>query len=150
MPNALTVFVDTNVLLYSVDARDAAKQGAAIAWIERCWRDRCGRLSTQVLNEFYVNLRRSAPSYAKKAARDLVRSYRAWLPWLVDENTVDLAWAIEDRVAIGYWDALMVAAAQQHGCRYLLTEDLQHDQQIDTLRVINPFKVAPDVLDTAT
>ena len=150
MPNGSTVFVDTNVLLYAVDPRDAKKRSGATAWLERCWRDRCGRLSTQVLNELYVNLRRVAPGLERKDARDLVQRYRAWSPWLVDDVTVDLAWNLEDRLAISYWDALMVAAAQQQGCDFLLTEDLQHDLAIDGLRVVNPFRATPSLLDSTS
>jgi len=41
----------------------------------------------------------------------------------------------------------MVSAAQHMGCTLLLTEDLQHDQRIDGLRVVNPFLVGPEILD---
>ena len=43
----------------------------------------------------------------------------------------------------------MVAAAQQQGCTLLLTEDLQHDQRIDALRIVNPFIAGPELLDAA-
>jgi len=43
-----------------------------------------------------------------------------------------------------------VASAQHMGCTLLLTEDLQHDQRIDSVRLINPFKVGPDLLDSPT
>ena len=79
--------------------------------------------------------------------RALVRRYPSWKPWLVDETTVDQAWALQDRFALNYWDALMVAAAQQQGCTVLLTEDLQHDQRIDGLRIVNPFLLGPEILD---
>lgn len=32
-------------------------------------------------------------------------------------------------------------------CSYLLTEDLQHDQIMDGVRILNPFLVGPDRLD---
>ena len=51
------IFLDTNVFLYGIDDRDADKRDRARAWIAACWQRRCGRLSTQVLNEFYVNVR---------------------------------------------------------------------------------------------
>jgi predicted nucleic acid-binding protein len=147
MPNGSTVFVDTNVLLYAVDPRTPGKQQAAQRWLERCWRSDCGRLSTQVLNELYVNLLRLAPSMGIDSARRFVREYRAWTPWIVDDDTADRAWELQDALGLHYWDALMVAAAQQQGCRWLLTEDLQHDQRIDGLRVVNPFAVGPEILD---
>lgn len=147
MPSDSTVFVDTNVLLYAQDPRVPEKQARASAWLAQCWRAGCGRLSTQVLNELFVNLRRTAPQLDLTEGRALVRRYRAWQPLVVDDTTVDLAWTLQDRFALSYWDALMVAAAQQQGCRYLLTEDLQHGQQIDRLQILNPFLVGIEVLD---
>jgi predicted nucleic acid-binding protein len=147
MPSASTVFVDTNVLLYAQDPRDAGKQAKAAAWLEACWRRDAGRLSTQVLHELYVNLTRLAPKLGVAATRAVATRYRAWRPWLVDETTIDAAWDLQDRTSLAYWDALMVAAAQQQGCALLLTEDLQHDQRIDSLRIVNPFLVGPELLD---
>ena len=63
------------------------------------------------------------------------------------KSTVESAWAVESRFGLHFWDALMVASAQQQGCRWLLTEDLQHDQTFDTVRVVNPFVVGPELLD---
>jgi predicted nucleic acid-binding protein len=146
MPSALTVFVDTNVLLYAQDPRTPAKQSRAETWLSLCWNLSCGRISSQVLNELYVNLRRVAPSMTPVATRTLVRRYRTWHPWQVDETTVDQAWDVQDRFGYGYWDCLMVAAAQMQGCELLLTEDLQHNQQIDKLRIVNPFLLSPDSL----
>lgn len=150
MPSASTVFVDTNVLLYAVDPRVAVKQAAAQAWLRQCWQRDCGRISTQVLHELFANLRRVAPSLSAEDARRLVREYRAWTPWLVDDDTVDTAWQLQDRFNFQYWDALMVAAAQAQGCSLLLTEDLQHDLRVDQLRILNPFLIGPEVLDAPT
>lgn len=150
MPNALTVFVDTNVLLYAADPRHPAKQAGARGWLQQCWHRGCGRISSQVLHELYANLRRVAPTLAIADARGLVRKYRAWSPWLVDHETVDAAWDLQDRFRFAYWDALMVAAAQQQGCGLLLTEDLQHEQVIDDLRIVNPFLLGPEILDART
>lgn len=52
---------------------------------------------------------------------------------------LDRAWTAQDRYRLAFWDALIVAAAQAAGCRYLLTEDFQPDQQLDDLTVVNPF-----------
>ncbi len=149
MPSALTVFVDTNVLLYSQDPRNAGKKQVAESWLQRCWRDDIGRLSSQVLHELYANLRRVAPSLPALEARSMVQHYRAWAHWTVDDETVDLAWSLQDRFQFNYWDALMVAAAQQQGCAMLLTEDLQHELRVDSLRIVNPFRVGPELLDAS-
>jgi predicted nucleic acid-binding protein len=147
MPSGSIVFVDTNVLLYALDPRDPGKQASAQAWLRRCWQGNCGRISTQVLHEVYASMRRAARALSVEEARSVVRDYRAWGPWLVDEKTVDIAWTLQDRFSLSYWDALMVAAAQQQGCRYLLSEDMQHEQRFDALTLLNPFLVGPEVLD---
>jgi len=142
------VFVDTNVLLYGVDDKDLVKRDRAREWLAACWSRRCGRLSTQVLHEFYWNARKKFPSQlARGDARAEVRRYQQWQPWTVDHATVESAWAVESRSGLSYWDALMVAAAQHMGCTLLLTEDLQHDQRIDSVRIVNPFEIGPSLLD---
>jgi predicted nucleic acid-binding protein len=144
----IAVFVDTNVLLYGEDAADPKKQAQALAWLAELWKRRCGRLSTQVLNEFYVNATRKAkPPMPAGDARAEVRRYQRWQPWQVDHATVESAWAIESRFGLGYWDALIVAAAGHLGCEFLLSEDLQHEQRIDGVQIINPFRVGPALLD---
>jgi predicted nucleic acid-binding protein len=142
------VFVDTNVLLYAVDDTDPGKQRRSRQWLTACWQRRCGRLSTQVLNEFYANARkRFATAISAGDARAEVRRYQLWKPWIIDQATIETAWAAESRYRLDYWDALMVAAAQHMGCTVLLSEDLQHDQRIDALRIVNPFLAGPELLD---
>ena len=141
------VFVDTNVLLYAVDDADIRKRDLARLWLAACWEQRCGRVSTQVLNEFYSNARkRFATAISAGDARAEVRRLQQWRPWQIDQPTVETAWAVESRYGINYWDALMVAAAQHQGCTRLLTEDLQHGQQIDGVRIVNPFIEGPETL----
>ena len=147
MPNDSTVFVDTNVFLYSFDERDIAKQVISRRWLAWCWESRRGRLSTQVVNEFYANaLGKFSKTLPHQKARAEIRRLRAWQIWQIDDATVEGAWALQDRFALNYWDALMVASAQQMGCGYLLTEDLQHGQHIDELQIINPFLSEPTAL----
>lgn len=148
MPNGSNVFVDTNVLLYSEDGRDRRKQAQAIAWLDALWSRQSGRLSTQVLNEFYANVtRKIAPPMPAGDARAEVRRYQRWQPWQMDHATVEVAWSVESRFRVNYWDALIIAAAQQQGCSLLLSEDLQHEQHFDGVQVLNPFLVGPERLD---
>jgi predicted nucleic acid-binding protein len=146
----IAVFVDTKVLIYSEDTAHARKHAQAVEWLGELWRRRCGRLSTQVLNEFYANVtRRIKPPMPNGDARAEVRRYQRWQPWAVDHATVESAWAIESRFGLAYWDALIVAAARQIGCQYVLSEDMQHEQRIDSVQILNPFLVGPAILDAA-
>jgi predicted nucleic acid-binding protein len=150
MANGSTVFVDTNVLVYAEDRAHPDKHLAARRWLRELWMRRQGRLSTQVLNEFYVTVtRKLVPAMPAGDARAEVRRFQRWQPWLPDHATVESAWAVESRFGLHFWDALMVASAQQQGCRWLLSEDLQHDQSFDTVRVVNPFMAGPELLDVA-
>jgi len=146
--SATLVLVDTNVLLYCFDDRDPVKRDLAQAWITACWTRRCGRIGVQVLNEFYANARKKfASAISAGDARAEVRRYQQWKPWQIDHATVETAWAVESRYGLNYWDALIVASAQHQGCGYVLSEDLQHGQQIDGVRILNPFVTGPEVLD---
>ena len=144
-----SVFVDTNILIYSEDGADAAKQKAALAWLQVLWLKGLGRVSTQVLNEFYViATRKLKPPLPSGDARAEVRRYELWQPWQGDHATVESAWAVESRYGLHYWDCLVVAAAQHLGCRYLLSEDMAHEQRYGGVQVINPFKVGIELLDS--
>jgi len=138
------VFVDANVIVYSRDSRDPAKQERAAAWLRHLWDSGEGRLSAQVLHEYYVTVtRKLRPGMAVAEARADVRALLPWLVAVPEAQLVEGAWQEQDQASLAWWDALLVAAARAAGCRTLITEDLQHDQDLSGLRVVNPFRVAP-------
>jgi predicted nucleic acid-binding protein len=132
------VFVDSNIFLYAVDDADPRKQRVARDWRAELWKSRRGRVSFQVLNEFYVNAVRLNPA-ASDEARAEVRDLLAWNPVIVDATLIERGWKLQDRYHLSYWDSLIVAAAKAASCRYLLTEDLQSGQELDGVEVVNPF-----------
>ena len=135
-----TLFVDTNVLLYARDSSEQRKQPLAREWLDVLWEHRCARLSYQVLNEYYVAVtRKLRPGLEPNEARADVRDLMAWRPVSPDEPLLEDAWGLESRFGLSYWDAQIVAAARAAGCRYLLTEDLQHGQDLDGVTVMDPF-----------
>jgi predicted nucleic acid-binding protein len=136
------VFVDTNVFLYALDRADLKKQLAARAWREELWKNRLGRISFQVLQEFYVKATRKWPE-GREEARAEVKDLLEWGPVAVDAAILERGWKLQDRYQLSYWDALIVAAAKSAGCRYLLTEDLQTNQDLDGIMVISPFLTEP-------
>lgn len=141
------VFVDTNVLVYQLDARNPDKQGRAKAWLDHLWASRTGRISSQVLQEFYVTVtRKMSPGLDREVARKVVQALWAWSPVLTDDRIFVAAWMLQDRFELSWWDSLIVAAAKASQCSHLLTEDLQHGQDLDGLRVVNPFRLSPELL----
>jgi predicted nucleic acid-binding protein len=136
------VFVDTAVLLAADDAFDASRQAQARAWLQALWLRRAGRVSTQVLSDYYVSVTRTFGMSAGDA-RAKVRRLQLWQPWQIDHQTVETAWGVEARFGLHYWDALIVAAAAQSGANHLLTTGLQHRQQIDGVTILHPLQATP-------
>ena len=139
------VFVDTNVLVYALDAAAGDKHHQARTWMLALWQSGRGRVSTQVLQEFYVTVtRKLTPGLSREAAQIEARALYSWAPVEVTTAVLDRAWHIESRFQLSWWDALIVAAAQSAQCALLLTEDLQHGQIFDGVQVINPFRTTPE------
>jgi predicted nucleic acid-binding protein len=140
-----TVFVDTNVLVYVRDRTDEAKQRMAAEWMASLWDSRLGRLSVQVLQEYYVTLtKKLKPARSAEEVREDVIALSAWRPVAIDVGTSERAWELQDRFAFSGWDSLIVAAASEMRCRYLLSEDLQDGQVVDGLTIVSPFTHRPD------
>jgi predicted nucleic acid-binding protein len=135
-------FVDTNVLLYRFAAGESQKQPAAELWIQSLWSHGAGRISWQIIFEFYANAVRKA-GIPVEAARKSVQELMMWHPEPPLNATLERAWHWCDHAQINFWDALIVAAAEQSGCRWLLTEDLQAGQTFGSVTVINPFQSSP-------
>lgn len=84
-----------------------------------------------MLQEFYVKVIQKWPA-ARDEARAEVRDLLAWEPLPVDGEMLERRWRVQDRYQLSFWDALIAAAAQMASCRYLLTEDLQPGQGLDS------------------
>jgi predicted nucleic acid-binding protein len=140
-------FIDTNLLVYSRDASEPEKQQKAMKWMACLWHDKSGRLSYQVLQEFYVTVTHKLdPGLPVEIARMDVRSLVSWQPLSSSASVLERAWGIQDRYGLSWWDSLIVSAAQTAECRYLLTEDLQENQMLGEVKVVNPFETGPDLL----
>ncbi len=132
-------FIDTNVLIYAHDVDAKAKHEAAKRILRELWSERTGVLSTQVLQEFYVNVTRKIPNpLSKDLARTVVNNYAIWC---VDTTPaeISMAFQIEDASRIGFWDALIVASALKSGAVRILSEDLNAGQMISGIFIENPF-----------
>ncbi len=132
-------FADTNILLYAISRQpaEASKAAAANALLDN------GdlALSSQVLQEFYVQATRSTRSspLTHEQAASLVTAFGRFP---IQETTLALvhaAMASCRRFQISYWDAAIIEAGRLMGCTHVLSEDLNHGQDYDGIRVINPF-----------
>lgn len=134
-------FVDTNILMYAHDTAAGVKHDRARALVEELWRNRSGVVSTQVLQELCVNLRRkSARPVDLKTARAIVKDYLAWHVVANTGESVLNALEIEERYRISFWDALIVQACEAARATVLYSEDLSDGQTYRGVRVVNPLR----------
>jgi predicted nucleic acid-binding protein len=135
------IFVDTNVLLYAHDQQEGRKREIAKPIVADLVRTGRGALSTQILQELYVNVTRKA-RLPPAEARELVRDYATWHVESIDVSRILHAADLSERHTISFRDGLIIAAAAAAGAEKILTEDLQHGQTIDGVRIENPFAAA--------
>ncbi len=132
-------FIDTNILIYAHDVDAQSKHERAKALLQELWEERRGVLSTQVLQEFYVNAtRKILHPLSKQSARLVVSSY---FVWCIETTPAEIATAfrIEDEYQIGFWDALIVASALKSGASTIVSEDLNAGQRVAGIHIENPF-----------
>ena len=139
MPTKVGCFLDTNVLVYAALGKvDEPKKHGISRELVAAWDF---GLSTQVLGEFFVNVKRKSrrPLSTAEAA--------AWVAELedrpcavIDRSIVWSAIEFSQRFQISYWDAAIVAAAERLGAPILYSEDLSHGQSYGPVRVVNPFR----------
>jgi predicted nucleic acid-binding protein len=134
-------FVDTNILMYAHDTSAGAKHERAKALVEELWRDRSGIVSTQVLQELCVNLRRKAGRpLDSSATREIVTDYLSWHVVVNGGDSILAALELEEQYRISFWDALVVHAALTAGARTLYSEDLSDGQTYGGVQVRNPLE----------
>ena len=134
-------FVDTNILLYAHDRSAGTKREIASEVLARLWGTRNGVLSTQVLQEFYVNATRKLPKPLSPArARLVIERYATWRVHRIVPADIIAASELEKRHRQSFRDALIFVSASRLDARYLISEDLQHGRRIAGLEVIDPFR----------
>jgi predicted nucleic acid-binding protein len=143
------VFVDTNVLLYTIDedpASKAKRERAQQLLLSENW-----GWSVQVAAEFFVNAVSPKRPF-RLAAGDAAAFVETWLSYPTLPLTPDLvrhAIAFHQRFQLSYWDAAIIAAAKQMGCGIVYSEDLTDGQDYDGVRVVNPFRSVSAVASRA-
>ncbi len=133
-------FVDTNILVYAHDRSAGKKHDRARELVEQLWNTGEGVLSTQVLQELCVTLRRKvAHPLSSGDLRMLVQDYLSWQVVVNTPESVLRALEIESHHKISFWDAMIVQAAEAAGAEVLYSEDLGAGQKFGPLRVVNPL-----------
>lgn len=129
---------DTNILIYSVARGSDQRHSKAVAIIEQAAQQDCV-LTLQSLAEFYnATLRKGVLD--NDGALEYINYWKDFFP-IVNAQASTLIEAIHLKAThkISFWDAMLIATAQEAGVKYLLSEDLNHAQQIGRIKIINPF-----------
>ena len=132
-------FVDTNVLVYADDAGEAEKQAKARELVRRLLRERSGKLSLQVLQEFFAAATQKLGLSAVEA-RSRIEIFSHMDVVRLDVDDVLAAIDLHRLHELSIWDALVVRAALLSGCRTLYTEDMQDGRRFESLQIVNPFR----------
>ena len=136
----MRTFVDTNIVLYAYDQREPEKSAIAREILSDLWRTREGLVSTQVLQELYVNLTRKLRVVVPRSkARALVGRYGRWPVYAITTGDILEAADLEQRQSLSFWDALVVESARVAEVATLLTEDMQHGREFGGVTVTDPY-----------
>ena len=135
----MTSFFDTNILIYSVDTNETGKYGPAADLVEKHLVRENGAISVQVLREFYSVSRKMRNPLSDEQARRMVDYFATFRTLSEDVAMVLGAARRTGELSISFWDALIVEAALRSGADRLFTEELQHGQVIEGMRVENPL-----------
>jgi len=135
----MSVFLDTNVVVYAFDRADPAKQRIAIEVFEG--KERLVVSSQVLLESWWVLTRRLAEPLNEAQASEAIDQLCTLPVVSTDPQLVLQAIQTSLRYDIAIWDALIIEAARAAGCHSVLSEDLQSGQDFDGVVVENPFAI---------
>jgi predicted nucleic acid-binding protein len=139
-------FLDTNILIYTFDEKNAEKRNRARSLVASALAESMGVISYQVAQEFLnAALRRfSKPLMPSDAERYLTVVLEPLCAVFASVELFHQAIDISGRLKYAFYDSLVIASALQAGCSVLYSEDLQHGQKIGSLQILNPFIESPE------
>lgn len=134
-------FLDSNVVIYALDAAGGAKGEIAARLLENALRHGDAIISFQVVQETLHVIGRKFARVAEPVDRHAALEQVLAPLWRImpSRRLYGHALDIQERYGLSFYDSLILAAALEGGCVRLLSEDLQHGQVIETLRIENPF-----------
>lgn len=133
-------FLDTNIIVYAYDVTAKRKRTIAQKIVEDLWKSGLGVLSTQVLQEFFVNVTRKLPKPIEAlVARQIIGDFLQWDVVVNDGDALLRSVDIHMQYQYTFWDSLIIDAAARTGAELLLSEDLSHGQVIKGVTIQNPF-----------
>lgn len=146
----MRIFVDSNVIVYSRDRRDAEKRARARHWLRYLAEREWAVINLQIVNETTDVLLRRSEAMTEQEIRRQSEQLLALGDSVADLDEIALAWEIRARFGFRWWDSLIISAALLLECSHLVTEDLQHGQTVGKLTIVDPFRTSPEMLAPAS
>lgn len=133
-------FVDTNLLVYAYDSSAGKKWEGAADLVSSLWENRTGVISTQVVQELFVILTQKVESPLPPAqAKEIIADLLHWPLVVNDADHILRAVDLQMTYRFSFWDSLILQAAISSQSDYLLSEDFQHGQVIESVTIWNPL-----------
>ena len=134
------IFIDTNIIIYAYDNSAGYKQKIASDILIKLWNTGNALISTQVLEELFVNITRKIPNpLAVLEARTLISDLMHWDTVVVDNEIIINSIDIFVKHRFSFWDSLIMTSAVKGGASFLYSEDFQHGITVEGIKIINPF-----------
>jgi len=133
------IFIDTNILIYSMDRFNPEKQKLSRCKLKALDKDVKGVISTQVMQEFYVAATRKLHA-DPLIVKDIINSFGKFETVLIQPEIIKEAIDCGIINRLSFWDALIVTAAESAHCEKLWTEDLNSGQVIRGVCIENPLQ----------
>lgn len=137
------LFLDSNVVIYSLDPRDRSKQDRCLQWLSRAAARSSFTISAQVCAESRSAAVRKL-GLKPRSARDAIERLLPWCTAPMTADEVRRALELVEARRMSWWGALIFASAIGAGYTHLVTEDGQSAPVVDGVRIIDPFAVAPE------
>jgi len=132
------VFIDTNLLVYTIDRKDKTKQKISRRIIKKLVDEHMPVLSTQVIQEFYV-VATTKMKANPVAVKNIIHNFHNMELVNIDLELIEQAIDISVLSQISFWDSLIIAAAEKANCEYVFSEDLNAGQLYRGIKLLNPF-----------
>ncbi len=145
MPNGkMNCFADTNLIVYTVDPNEPEKRQRSKDFLNQIINRHTLVLSPQSLNECYRVVTEKRGLMPRNDAQLFLFALTKFCSAPYDFEVTRKAWQIQERNDFGWWDCTLLASALLAGCNLFLSEDMQHERAIESMTILNPFKLAPD------
>ncbi|MBU1181928.1 MAG: PIN domain-containing protein [Proteobacteria bacterium] len=133
------IFIDTNILVYSMDDFDLEKKEKSRFLLKSLTKKHYGVISTQVMQEFYVAVTRKL-CVDPVMAKNILHSFERFEIITVTPNLINDAIDCSIINQLSFWDSLILVSAESANCKEVWTEDLNDGQIIRGVKIENPLK----------